>query len=63
MQFAGGAGGRGQGEGGTTNSSMEEVVGLERMRDQLGAERGAQGRGGVWSQDNERRSDVEKRMC
>lgn len=27
--------------------TMEEVVGLERIRDQLGAEKGAQGRGGV----------------
>lgn len=48
---------------GGISSSMEEAVGLERMRDQLGAERGAQGRGGDLSQDNERRRDVEERMC
>lgn len=41
-------------------SSMEEVGGLGRMRDRLGAKRRAQGRGGVLRRDKERRRDAEE---
>ena len=47
------------GKGGIS-SSMEEAGELERVRDQLGAKRRAQGRGGVLNQDKERRNDVEE---